>query len=194
MTEVLDKNSKSEAARAPVERRQRDVGPPHGVERRKSLADRRLENNEDMLVFYLGNQALGLPIRDIREVLPQQPVTRVPLGRNSLLGLMNLRGEIISAMDLKIHLGVAAEKERRGDLMNIVIAKDDRILSLVVDRVDEVQPIAKSNFKPVPQTLDQSWREAASAVCRMPDGLLLILNTDYLLKVTNINSIGGSVP
>ena len=99
--------------------------------------------------FYLDNQMYGVDVQSVQEVIRYQEMTDVPLAPDSVVGLINLRGQIVTAIDLRTRLGLANRPE--GQLpMNVVVQSDDGAISLLVDQIGDVQEIDTDHFESLP--------------------------------------------
>lgn len=163
------------------ERRRDQYGSAPGGEERRSNSDRRTENNDELVTFTVGGQLLGIPVARVQEVLPPQRVTRVPHAPAAVMGLLNLRGQIVTAVDLRSRLGIPA-REAGADHMNVIVEEGGELYSVMVDSVGEVLPVAKSRLTAAPSTLDDVWKQACEGVYRLNEGLLVILNVSRMLQ------------
>jgi purine-binding chemotaxis protein CheW len=133
--------------------------------------------------FYLDNQMYGVDVQSVQEVIRYQDMTEVPLAPDSVVGLINLRGQIVTAIDLRNRLGLAPRPEGRLP-MNVVIQNNDEAISLLVDHIGDVQEFEPDHFETPPETLRGVSRELIRGAYKMKDRLLLILDTDRALSLT----------
>ena len=159
------------------ERRREDLGPPHGDERRQ-LHDRRVENNIEFVTFRIGDHLMGLPVNLAQEVIPQQKVTKIPRASAEIRGLMNLRGQIVTVLNLRRKLGL--EDSSLESRMNVIVNYRDELLSLEVDSVGDVLPIAKHLILAAPPTLEGLWKESCQSVVQLEKGLLIIIEIEKI--------------
>lgn len=126
--------------------------------------------------FFLDGLFFGVEVQQVQEVIRYQELTRVPLASHVISGLMNLRGQIVTAIDLRQRLSLP---ERTGDKlpMNVVIRIDDGAASLLVDEIGDVQDVDADAFEPVPDTLSGEARALIKGAYKLPERLLLILDT-----------------
>jgi purine-binding chemotaxis protein CheW len=139
--------------------------------------------------FYVDGHYLGLDVRKVQEVIRYQEMTRVPLAPPIVRGLINLRGQIVTAIDLRRRLELT---ERPSDQLpvNVVVQTDDGAISLLVDEVGDVLEVQEQLFEPPPDTLQGTARELIRGAYKLPEHLLLILDTDRtvaLSAITNSN-------
>lgn len=135
---------------------------------------------EQYCTFNLGDLFLGLPVQRIQEVIRYQEMTRVPLASADVRGLINLRGQIVTAVDMRRRLGLP---ERASDQlpMNVVLRRDDGAVSLLVDDIGDVLELSEEAWEPTPRTLKGAARELISGVYKLEKGLLLVLDADKAL-------------
>ena len=109
-------------------------------------------------------------------------MTRVPLASSVVHGLINLRGQIVTAIDLRERLQMPP---REGDRLptNVVVRCDDGAVSLLVDEIGDVLEIAEDTFEQPPATVTGLTRELVRGVCKLADQLLLVLDTERAIQV-----------
>lgn len=132
--------------------------------------------------FHLGDLYLGVDVTQVQEVIRFQETTRVPLVSKVVHGLINLRGEIVTTIDLRRRLGL----EPLGDgeePMNVVTRTDDGVVSLLVDRIGDVVDLDPDGFEPPPPTLRGPSRDLVAAVQQLDGCLLLVLDIPRLLEL-----------
>jgi purine-binding chemotaxis protein CheW len=131
----------------------------------------------------VGGQLFGIPVLQVQDVLGPQRLTRVPLAPAEVAGSLNLRGRIVTAIDLRIRLGLpAAEAGKSG--MSIVVDHGGELYSFVVDTVGEVLSLTEAAFEHSPSTLDPLWRDVSAGIYRLDGTLLVILDVARLLNLS----------
>ncbi len=135
-----------------------------------------------LCTFYLDNHFFGVDVQTVQEVIRYQDMTRVPLARRAVSGLINLRGQIVTAIDLRRRLGLADRPADRLP-MNVVVRSDDGVVSLLVDQIGDVQEVDQDNFEPPPETLLGTSRSMIRGAYKMKDRLLLVLDTERAVNV-----------
>lgn len=132
--------------------------------------------------FFLDGMFLGVEVLKVQEVLRYQEMTQVPLAPPVVSGLINLRGQIVTAIDLRRRLQL---RERHPEQlpMNIVINSDDGAISLLVDEIGDVLEVSDDGLEQPPATLDPATRDLLESVCKLNDKLLLILNTEKAVNL-----------
>lgn len=129
--------------------------------------------------FTLDDLLIGIEVQQIQEVIRFQPMTPVPLAPPVVAGLINLRGQIVTATDLRLQLGMPPTD--LGDLpMNIIIRSEESTVSLLVDDFGDVIEVDPAEMEPPPDTLPEQLRRLLDSVYKLPDSLLLIVNTQEL--------------
>jgi len=132
--------------------------------------------------FFANGLFFGIEVCLVQEVIRYQGMTRVPLASREVGGLINLRGQIVSAIDLRRRLGLP---DRAADKlpMNVVIRTDDTAVSLLVDEIGDVLEVEQTAHESPPETLTGLLREAISGVYKLKDKLLLILDTRIIVSL-----------
>src|SRR6516165_6858853 len=108
--------------------------------------------------FFVAGHYFGLDVLKVQEVIRYQEMTRVPLAPPVVRGLINLRGQIVTALDLRRRLGLA---DRPADQppVNVVVQTDDGAVSLLVDEIGDVLEVSEKAFEPPPETFRGAARE-----------------------------------
>jgi len=136
--------------------------------------------SREFLTMIVSEQLFGIPVLQVQDVLGEQKVTRVPLAPKEITGSLNLRGRVVTTINLRHKLQMP---ERTPDMktMYVVVEHHGELYSLIVDSVGEVLPLSDEDFENTPQTLDASWRELATGVYRLKGHLLVILDVPVML-------------
>ena len=128
--------------------------------------------------FRLGGLTIGIDVRKVQEVIRHDRMTPVPLAPPELVGLINLRGEIVPALDLRRQLGLKAE----GDLAaSVLVRTKGETVSLLVAEVGDVVEPSPLDYEPVPPTVPARVRELVSGTFKLEGMLLLVLDPDRVL-------------
>ena len=135
-----------------------------------------------LCTFRLDGLSFGVPVEQVQEVLRCQPMTRVPLAPAVVRGLINLRGQIVTAFDLHRRLGLA---ERRPDFvpMNVVVRTEDGPVSFLVDEIGDVVEVSAEQFETPPNTLRGPARLLIQGAYKLPGQLLLVLDPNIVVRV-----------
>jgi purine-binding chemotaxis protein CheW len=127
--------------------------------------------------FFVNGLFLGVEVTRIQEVIRYQPLTAVPLTPSVIAGLMNLRGQIVTAIDLRQRLGLPPRTCE--DLpTNVVLRTDDGAVSLLVDEIGDVIEVDEDAFERPPETLDGEARELIRGAYKLKGRLLLVLDAE----------------
>jgi purine-binding chemotaxis protein CheW len=132
--------------------------------------------------FYVGGHYFGLDVLKVQEIIRYQEMTRVPLAPPVIRGLINLRGQIVTAIDLRRRLEL---QDRPADEwpVNVVLHTDDGAVSLLVDEIGDVLEVPERLFEPPPETLKGTARELVRGAYKLTDRLLLILDAERTVNV-----------
>lgn len=145
---------------------------------------------EDYVTMTVAGQTFGIPVLNVRDVLSPQIITRIPLAQAEIAGSLNLRGRIVTAINMRTRLGLPADGfvERA---MAVVVEHDDEPFSLLVDEVGEVLSLPTRQKESVPATLDARWREVSQGIYRLEDRLLLVLSVTSVLGAIGVEPVHG---
>ena len=135
--------------------------------------------------FHVGKYLFGVDVSLVQEVVRLQQMTPVPLAAGEIAGLINLRGEVLTAIDLRARLGLPpADAGSRGrEPVNVVVRVDDEPVSLLVDEIGGVLEVSQVPFEHTPSTVDERVRDLLLGAYTLPDRLLLALNARRVLDV-----------
>ena len=135
--------------------------------------------------FFLNKEQFAVPVEDVQEVLLSQPLTPVPLASAEILGLVNLRGAVMPAVDLRVCLGIDAEA-RSDDPKLLVLTTPEGPLSIVVDDIGDVFELDGAGWQQAPDTLPTRHREALFGIFPMQEGMLLGLRAAAVLPHADV--------
>ena len=141
--------------------------------------------------FHVGDLFFGIEVVKVQEVLRCQEMTRVPLAPEVIEGLINLRGQIVTALDMRRRLGLSAMQAGHVP-MNMVIRCDDGAVSLLVDEIGDVIEVSENSFENPPETLRGPSRELVRGVYKLKERLMLVLDTDR--AVSDVDEATGKPP
>lgn len=130
-----------------------------------------------VVTFRLDDLHVGVDVLKVQEVLEYQALTRVPLAPPVVRGLINLRGEIVAAIELRRRLGLS-ERHDEALPMHVVVRTADGLVSLLVDEIGDVIDVAESQFESVPHTLAGPTRDLVRGVYKLEGRLLLLLDEE----------------
>ena len=121
--------------------------------------------------FYLAGELFALPVDEVQEVLMQQPLTPVPRAPEYVLGLLNLRGQVMPVIDLRRRLGF--EPHPGGDCKQLVLTMPEGPISVLVDEIGDVLELPVDDWVAPPETLAARQRASIVAVCPIEQHLVL---------------------
>jgi purine-binding chemotaxis protein CheW len=127
--------------------------------------------------FWLGNGLYGIEVERVREVLRQQDITSVPLALPTVAGLINLRGQVVTTVDLRERLQLRTQNEESQPMLVVVLVAGESI-ALLVDRIGGVVDVSDDQFEPPPDTLTGTVRELVVGAYKLEGQLLLGLDVD----------------
>ncbi len=139
------------------------------------------DSKKQFLTMNVAGQLLGIAINTIREVLSSQTITRVPLSPKEVMGSLNLRGRIVTAIDLRVILNLTTDKNNINNT-SVVVDHENELYSFVVDSIGEVLEISTSEFVSNPTNLNKNWQDLSLGICPLKDKLLVILDIKKVLE------------
>jgi purine-binding chemotaxis protein CheW len=135
-----------------------------------------LQETRQYSTFWVHNLFFGIEVVKVQEIIRQQEMTEVPLASNAIEGLINLRGQIVIAIDTRRSLGLPGI-EGEDYRTNIVIQSEESAISLLVDEIGDVIDVPLSAFAPVPDNMPLEQRVLIECVYDLKEGLMLVLDT-----------------
>ena len=151
-----------------------DAFAEHDVAERQSAAT--------FVTMTVREQLCGIAVLSVRDIIVTRAMTRIPLAPPEIAGSLNLRGRIVTAIDLRRRLGLLARDDSQAS-MSVVVERQGELYSLVVDSVREVIELDGQRLEPNPPTLAAAWREFSNGIYRLQSDLLVVLNTERLLAI-----------
>lgn len=143
-----------------------------------------MSEKQQFATFFLGENYFGVEVERVQEILRNQEMTPVPLSSPVVRGLTNLRGQIVTAIDLRCRLGMP-ERADGEPLMNVVVRSSGGGVSLLVDDIDDVVETGVESFEPPPDTLPDSVRGMILGVHKLNGRLMHVLDC---AKVADLDS------
>lgn len=136
--------------------------------------------SRDYVSFKIAEQLFGIPVLQVQDVLSSQQITPVPLAPPEIAGSLNLRGRVVTMIDMRRRLGLPPRADDAGE-MSIVVEHGQDLYSLIVDSVGEVLALSADSYEHNPPTLDAHLRDYSNGIYRLNDTLLVVLDVDKLL-------------
>jgi purine-binding chemotaxis protein CheW len=140
-----------------------------------------MATEKQLCTFYLDEYYFGLDVMEVQEVFRYQEMTTAPLSPEDISGLINLRGQIITAINLRRRLNMEPPQTDMVP-MNVVVRVQDEVVSLLVDRIGDVMEVSEEFYEPSPKNVQGSVRELVAGVYKLKDRLLLVLDTKKVLQ------------
>lgn len=145
------------------------------------VLDRTGADSEEFVTFTISGQLFGIPVLKVQDVLSARRINHIPLAPPEVAGLLNLRGRIVTAIDVRCRLALPP-RQGDGSSMSIVAENNGELYSLMVDSVGEVLTLSKSDYERNPPTIPTELREFADGVYRLEDEILVVLDVQRLLN------------
>ncbi len=150
--------------------------------------------DESFVTLTVAGQLCGVPVLSVRDILGAQIITRIPLAPPEIAGSLNLRGRIVTAIDLRRRLGLPCA-DARSLRMSVVAEQGGELYALLVDQVSEVMRLLASAFERNPSTLGRSWAAFSAGIYRLEDRLMVVLDVARLLALSrNDEAVMMDVP
>jgi len=140
------------------------------------------EAAETYLTLTVADQLCGVPVLAVRDVLGYHAITRIPLAPPEVAGSLNLRGRIVTAIDLRCRLGLPP-RDADARAMSVVVDRDGELYSLLADSVGDVLPLPLAQRSANPPTLDPLWRDVSTGVHRLGERLVILLDVERILVI-----------
>jgi purine-binding chemotaxis protein CheW len=155
----------------------------------------RTGNTRQFSTFYINDLLYGIDVMKVQEITKALPMTRVPLAQGYVKGLINLRGQISTAIQLSdlFHL----EHQSHEEQMNVVCKISDILVSFLVDRIGDVMELESDQFEPAPDTMPENVRKYLEGVYKIPGNLLSVIDVEQIVesitKVGNPEQINNTI-
>lgn len=140
-----------------------------------------IDLNRQFATFFVKNLFFGIEVKKVQEVLRTQEMTRVPLAPGVLRGLINLRGQIVAAIDMRERLSLS-KRPADQEPMNMIVRAEDGAVSLLVDEIGDVIQVSADSYETIPETMAGNLKQFVSGVYKLDTRLLLVLDTERTLQ------------
>ncbi|MBL4595567.1 MAG: chemotaxis protein CheW [Robiginitomaculum sp.] len=137
----------------------------------------------EFVTLYIGEQVFGIAVDDIREVFHPHAITRVPLAPPEIRGVLNLRGRIVTAIEVRTRLNLPPLEQDSNSIMAIGVEVENEAFGLIIDRVGDVLQLPERDCEPIPSNMDPVWQRVSSGIYRLEGQLLIILDIQRLLGI-----------
>lgn len=148
--------------------------------------DKSIKDSERFLEFSLGQERFGIPLLQVRELISVPETTPIPYSPKYFKGIMNLRGQVISVIDLRLKLGVKATEDQSESAV-VIVEFDGFRLGLVVDSINKVLQIEDGQIAEVPEVKATGGKDYINGVFKNGDDLVVLLELASLLSVREIH-------
>lgn len=146
----------------------------------ESLGEGADQSSQEYITVIIAGQLFGLPILEVQDVFMPAAVTKVPLAKRDIAGVLNLRGRIVTAIDMRKRLGLSSFDEG-GKCMAVGIESNGESYGLLIDKVGEVHRVSQDSYEANPANLDPRWAAISAGVHRLDGSLMVIIDVDRVL-------------
>lgn len=140
------------------------------------------EEKHQFVTMQIANQLIGISVLQVEDVLRPRSLTPIPLAPPEIAGVLNLRGRIVTALDLRVRLGLDAYKDYSA-CMSIVAGHKGQLYSFLIDSIGDVLTLPLKAFEKAPPNLETRWRDVASGVYRLDGKLMVVIDIERLLDL-----------
>jgi len=143
------------------------------------------KETDDFVTFVVDEQLFGIPVLQVSDTLNIGEVAVIPLAPPRVKGCINLRGRIVTVIDVRTSLGIPDNPDKTNGSskqMGITVEQGNDLYTLLVDRIGEVVSISSDQRERIPQTLDGNWKDVALSVYKLEDELMIVLDPDRLIS------------
>lgn len=130
----------------------------------------------------IGGQLFGIDAQNINAIMERIEATEVPQAGNRIAGLINMRGRIVTMVDVRSCLDMSGESNIAK--MNVTVDDGGEMYGLLFDTVDDILELPSERMEPVPAILDERWNGIAKGIYRLPDNLLIVLDVKKLVTAS----------
>ena len=146
-----------------------------------------LNDAHEFVTVTIADQLFGIPVLSVQDVLGEQRITRIPLAPGEVAGALNLRGRIVTAIDVRQRLNLPPRPGGE-PAMSVVVEHRGDPYSLLIDRVGEVLSLPADRYERNPATLDPAWRDVSEGTYRLDSELLVVLSVERLLDFASVKA------
>lgn len=138
--------------------------------------------SKQFCTFRLDGDFFGIDILQVQEIIRRLPFTRIPLAPTLIEGLVNLRGQIVTVIDMRLRLGLPPRQTDKAPT-HMVVRTEGGATSLLVDEIGDMMELSEDTFEPPPDTVRGMARELITGVYKLDHGLLLVLDTNKTVNL-----------
>jgi purine-binding chemotaxis protein CheW len=137
-------------------------------------------DSDEFVTMTIFDQLFGIPVSKVQDVLGPQIINKIPLAPPEVAGSLNLRGRIVTAIDIRKRLGLPP-RPAGDEGMNVVVEQGAELYSLVIDTVGEVLSLPLADYERNPSNLDEVWRDVTAGIYQLDGKLMVVVDIDRLL-------------
>jgi len=146
----------------------------------------------ELLTCLVGEQWIGIRVQNVREVVTKQLRTEMPLSPECVMGLINLRGKVITEIEVRTVVGLPTRPEGMPLHVAIVETGNGEDFGLIVDDVGEVVELDLDNFESTPRSLGAVWVQVSEGVMKQQSRVIVVVNVDRFISLTIPAGSGSS--
>jgi len=135
-----------------------------------------------LVTMHVDGQLFGIPILKVQDIVEPERITPVPLAPGAIAGVLNLRGRIVTVIDMRRVLAARGDFEDGQSLMSVTVDHKGDLYTLLVDAIGDVRSFPVSTYEKPPTTLDENLKRVCSGILRLEDALLVVLDVDRILS------------
>lgn len=142
-----------------------------------------MKNMEQVYVtIYVNNQLFGIPVERVKDILIPDKIAKIPLAPSEIAGAINLRGRIVTVIDVRTRLGLPPQTNQ-DEVICTTVELGHELYSLKVDKVGAVITLTKDKIEPNPSTLHQRWRSISGGVVKLQNELMIVLDIESFFNL-----------
>ncbi|OPZ77039.1 MAG: Chemotaxis protein CheW [Alphaproteobacteria bacterium ADurb.Bin438] len=148
----------------------------------RSLKEKETVYEQVYVTIYVHNQLFGIPVESVKDILVPEKIANIPLAPKEIAGAINLRGRIVTVVDVRTRLGLPPKED--DNIICTTVELGHELYSLKVDKVGAVIPLTFDKIEKNPSTLHPRWRSISAGVVRLKEELMIVLDIESLLNFT----------
>ncbi len=162
------------------------------VNKKGNVVEMSMADTSQFVTFYYDKHFFGLPIDDVIEINKALDVTPVPMAPEYVSGVVNLRGQILTAINLATRIGLSCDcQDENREYNNVIMGNREEPVSLLVERIGDVMSIPTEKVEPPPDMIEGIDLKYVEQVCKLDSKLLIILNSNALERAETTKKNGS---
>jgi purine-binding chemotaxis protein CheW len=138
-------------------------------------------SQQQFVTMRLGDQWLGISVMAVHDVLRNLHISPVPLAPDSIAGSLNIRGRVVTAIDMRKRLHITTKAAANTQTMYVVVEYEQELFALMVDAVGDVLTLSMRDFESIPSNFDSGWRDIAAGVFKLDRGLMVVVDVIHVI-------------